>query len=155
MSALWAGVLTGQADQAYPAFFPEAAYLQLKSLPSDATDFTNRLLAEFDGDVAAAHELLGPAPVSPTLVGVEVPGQFAHWVPPGVCDNLVGYFEVANSRVVYMVDGQERSFGIASMISWRGQWYVVHLGAILRSGSGGEVDDPEIGPGSPAYSGTC
>jgi len=32
--------------------------------------------------------------------------------------------------VRYRVDGQERTFPVTSMISWRGQWYVVHLGTI-------------------------
>ena len=74
--------------------------------------------------------------------------QYAHWVPPGVCDNGVGYYEVANSRVVYTEAGVTRSFGIASLISWRGEWYVVHLGAILRDGTGGTVLDPATGAGS-------
>ena len=77
------------------------------------------------------------------------------WVPPGSCDNTVGYYEVPNSRIVYEENGQTESFGIASMISWRGVWYVVHLGAVVRSSESGVVDDPEAGPGSPAYSGTC
>jgi hypothetical protein len=62
---------------------------------------------------------------------------------------------VPNSRVVYSVGGDVRSFGIASMISWRGEWYVVHLGAILRPGSGGTVASPEDGAGAPTYSSTC
>jgi hypothetical protein len=78
---------------------------------------------------------------------VQVPSRFGHWVPAGVCDNRVGYFEVANSRVVYQADGQTRSFGIASMISWRGTWNVIHLGAILRSSDQGIVADPEVGAG--------
>jgi hypothetical protein len=41
------------------------------------------------------------------------------------------------------------------MISWRGEWYVVHLGAVLRSSNQGVVDDPEIGPGTSAPSTTC
>ena len=81
--------------------------------------------------------------------------EYAHWVEPGECDNSVGYFEVANSRMVYSLDGVVHSFGIASLISWRGEWYVVHLGAVVRSGSGGEVLDPEPGAGSSAPSSTC
>ena len=41
------------------------------------------------------------------------------------------------------------------MISLRGVWYVVHLGAILRSSDVGVVDEPSPGRGSAAYSGTC
>ena len=67
----------------------------------------------------------------------------------------MGYYEVPNARVVYSENGASRSFGIASMISWRGEWYVVHLGAVLRSSEAGAVDEPAVGPGSSAYSSTC
>jgi hypothetical protein len=76
-------------------------------------------------------------------------------VPPGVCYNDVGYYEVPNARVVYLEGGQVRSFGIASMISWRGRWYVVHLGAVLRNADVGVVDEPASGRGTSAYSSTC
>jgi hypothetical protein len=72
-----------------------------------------------------------------------------------VCDNSLGYYEMPNARVVYREDGQIRSFGIASMISWRGVWYVVHFGAILRATDTGMVDDAALGHGVSAYSGTC
>jgi hypothetical protein len=155
MADLWQGVVTGSEAPALPAFFPEAAYLQLKAIFDAKSDYVDRLLSDYAADLAAAHQLLGSSPASARLVAVDVPATFGHWVPPGVCDNRVGYYEVPNSRVVYQVSGQTRSFGIASMISWRGTWYVVHLGAILRSSSQGVVDDPEIGPGAPAYSSTC
>jgi len=146
--------VTGSLNAARPAFFPESAYLQVKSIADPAADYQDRLLAEFSADLAAAHALLG-GDTAATLVSVDVPSQFAHWVPPGVCDNGVGYFEVPNSRVVYQLDGQIRSFGIASMISWRGVWYVVHLGAVVRSTDQGLVDDPEVGPGAPVDLVTC
>jgi hypothetical protein len=76
-------------------------------------------------------------------------------VAPGTCYNRIGYYEVPNSRVLYRQGGVVRSFGIASMISWRGVWYVVHLGAVVRSGVSGTVDDPATGPGVSAPSSTC
>ncbi len=155
MSALWQGVVSGSEQAALGAFFPRSAYLQVKTVADPGSDYDERLVSDYGADVAAAHALLGPDADAATLTGVSVPAQYGHWIPPGVCDNAVGYFEVADSRVVYQLDGQTRSFGIASMISWRGQWYVVHLGAILRSSNGGEVDDPEVGPGSSADSTTC
>jgi hypothetical protein len=155
MAALWNGVVSGDAATAMPAFFPEGAYVQLKDIAGVSSDYTNRLAAEYGLDVVAAHQLLGADPSAAQFVGVDADASYAHWVPAGVCDNGVGYYEMPNARVVYTVGGQTSSFGIASMISWRGEWYVIHLGAILRSGSGGEVDDPQSGPGSPAYSGTC
>jgi hypothetical protein len=155
MATLWQGVVSGSPTEARPAFFPESAYLQLKTIADPESDYTDRLLADFAADLGAAHELLGQDAGTASLVAVTVPEQYGHWIPPGVCDNSVGYYEVANARVVYQEDGQVRSFGIASLISWRGEWYVVHLGAILRSNSQGIVEDPESGPGSSSDSTTC
>ncbi|MHB1583129.1 MAG: hypothetical protein ACYCU7_10895 [Acidimicrobiales bacterium] len=155
MADLWRGVVTGQVGPAMPAFFPEAAYVQLKTIGNPQGDWQSRLVGEFALDLAAAHQLLGPDPGSATLVAVNVPSSYGHWVPPGVCDNSIGYFEVPNARVVYRIGGTVASFGIASMISWRGEWYVVHLGAVLRNSNTGVVDDPASGPGTSAYSSTC
>ncbi|HEX3461793.1 MAG TPA: hypothetical protein VHT49_12880 [Acidimicrobiales bacterium] len=155
MAALWNAVVTNSLPTGMPAFFPEPAYVQLKTVASASSDFTNRLESDYGLDIAAAHALLGPDPGAAQFVGVNADSSYGHWINSGVCDNDVGYFELPNTRVIYTVNGQTHSFGIASMISWRGEWYVVHLGAILRSGSGGEVDDPESGPGSPTYSSTC
>ncbi len=155
MNALWAGVADGATQPALPAFFPQSAYRALKTVGDPSADYTDRLLAEFGEDLVAAHDVLGADPATATLVGVNADAGFAHWVPAGVCSNTVGYYELPNARIVYSVGGQVRSFGIASMISWRGEWYVVHLGAVLRSGAGGEVDSPEDGTGTSGYSSTC
>jgi hypothetical protein len=155
MSALWAGVVTDSSRRALPAFFPEAAYVQLKAIASASSDWTDRLFYDYGLDIASAHALLGPDPAAARLIGVEVPESFGHWIDPGVCFNRIGYYEMPNARVVYREDGQVRSFGIASMISWRGVWYVVHLGAILRASDSGTVDDASVGAGTSLYSGTC
>jgi hypothetical protein len=155
MASLWQGVVTGSLAPAMPSFFPKAAYLQIKAIPDAAGDWTDRLVHDYGLDIAAAHALLGPHAAQARLVSVNVPAGYGHWVAPGACYNTVGYYEVPNSRVVYSESGQVHSFGIASMISWRGVWYVVHLGAVLREGERGVVDEPASGPGSAAYSGTC
>ncbi len=155
MAALWLGVQTGRTAPALPAFFPKTAYVQLKAVGDPGSDWRYRLVGDYGVDISAAHALLGPDPAQAKLIDVIVAGNYAHWVPPGVCYNTVGYYEVPNSRVVYRAGGAVRSFGIASMISWRGIWYVVHLGAILRSSAAGVVDDPESGPGTPVPSSTC
>jgi len=155
MSDLFGAVAHGTPATALDAFFPESAYVQLKTVGGPASDWQYRLLAEYDLDIEAATSSLGPDAASATLVSVQVPMEYAHWVDPGECDNSLGYFEVANSRMVYSLDGVVRSFGIASLISWRGEWYVVHLGAILRDGSGGIVLDPAVGTGESAPSTTC
>ena len=155
MAALWKGIRTNSVRAALPAFFPERAYAQVKQIADPQGDWVGRLVGDYALDIGAAHALLGPNPVGAELLAVQVPQTYAHWVPPGACDNGVGYYEVPNARVVYRQDGAIHSFGIASMISWRGVWYVVHLGAILRSTAGGFVDDPSSGTGVSAPSSTC
>lgn len=155
MTDLWAAVVTGRPKLALRSFFPLVAYEQVKAIADPAADWHNRLLAEFNLDVAAAHELLGRHVRHATLLRVIVPGAESSWVDPGVCYNGVGYWHVAGARLVYRVGGQERSIGIASLISWRGRWYVVHFGAVIRTTSGGVVDLPALGTGTPGPPGGC
>jgi hypothetical protein len=155
MASLWAGVVQDAHTVALPAFFPLGAYVQLKAIGGASSDWSNRLVHDFSLDIAAAHALLGPRAASARLLAVDVTSSYGHWIAPGVCDNRLGYYEMPNARVVYRENGQIRSFGIASMISWRGVWYVVHFGAILRASDIGVVDDAAPGHGSSAYSGTC
>ncbi len=155
MSALWQAIVTDRPRLGRPAFFPKGAYLQLKAIVGADSDYEHRLLYDYALDIRAAHALLGRGARSASLLNVRVPSSYAHWVPPGVCYNRVGYYEVPNSRIVYSEHRKTRSFGIASLISSRGVWYVVHLGAILRSGAEGVVDQPAAGPGVSEPSSTC
>ena len=155
MANLWAGIVRGSLDPALPAFFPEAAYLQLKAIAGAGADWSGRLVHDYSLDIAAAHALLGSGSADARLLTESVDANYGHWIAPGVCSNRLGYYEMPNARLVYHEDGQIRSFGIASLISWRGVWYVVHLGAILRSADTGAVDAPASGPGVQAYSATC
>ena len=155
MAALWQGIVAKADGPALPAFFPKGAYEQLKAIYGAGSDWTDRLVHDYRLDIEAAHGLLGGGASRARLLGVDVRASYAHWVPPGVCYNSIGYYEMPNARMVYSIGGRVSSFGIASMISWRGVWYVVHLGAILRAGDEGTVDEPSSGRGSQAYSGTC
>jgi hypothetical protein len=149
---LWLAVTTDNPSLALPAFFPEGAYTQVKAIANPQSDWQDRLWYDFTLDVAAAHALVGRGA---TFLRVIVPDSDAAWVYPGACYNSIGYWHVPGSRVMYEQGGETRSFGIASLISWRGEWYVVHFGAVLRDGDYGEVDDPETGPGTPGPPGGC
>jgi hypothetical protein len=151
MTDLWLAVTTGNARFGLPAFFPEAAYRQLKQIPYPDADWQDRLRYDYALDIGAAHDLLARGA---RLVQVIVPVSEAVWVYPGACYNTIGYWHVSGARVVYREHGQERSFGIASLISWRGVWYVVHLGAVVRPAVG-MVDNPADGPGIPGPQGGC
>jgi hypothetical protein len=152
MTDLWLAVTTGNSRLGLPAFFPLGAYQQLKALYDPAADWHERLWYDFTLDVGAAHGMAGSGA---RLVRVIVPVDDEVWVYPGECDNTLGYWHVPGARVVYEQHGQERSFGIASLISWRGVWYVVHFGAVLRDVVTGIVDQPEVGPGIPGPPGGC
>ena len=152
MTDLWRAVTAGNPRLARPAFFPEAAYRQLKAIPYPDSDWQYRLWYDFALDVGAAHDLVARGD---RLVRVIVPESEAAWVYPGACYNTIGYWHVGGARVVYTEHGQQRSFGIASLISWRGVWYVVHFGEVLRPVVTGVVDQPAVGPGIPGPPGGC
>ena len=63
MAALWDGVRKNSLAAALPAFFPEAAYTQLKRIGDPSGDYTGRLLVDYqldlDGSPRAARRRLG------------------------------------------------------------------------------------------------
>ena len=59
MADLWLAVTTGNPRFGLPAFFPVAAYKQVKAIPYPAADWQDRLWYDFTLDVGAAHRLLG------------------------------------------------------------------------------------------------
>ena len=152
MADLWLAVTTGNPRFGRPAFFPEAAYRQVKAIPYPDSDWQYRLWYDFTLDVSAAHRLTGR---DARLVKIVVPASYEAWVSPGACYNSIGYWHAPGARVIYREHGKERSFGIASLISWRGVWYVVHLGAVSRTVVTGIVDQPAAGPGVPGPPGGC
>jgi hypothetical protein len=155
LTDLWAAAVTGRPALGMPAFFPLSAYRQVKAIADPTSDWHHRLVADFRLDVRAAHALLGRRARHARLVALIVPSAQASWINPGVCANGVGYWHVAGARVLYRIRGQLRSIGIASLISWRGRWYVVHFGAVLRSANVGVVDQPARGAGIPGPAGGC
>jgi hypothetical protein len=137
--ALWQGIVDDRPEEAYAFFFPKTAYVQLKALANAAADYDHRLLGYYDLDVHAAHRLLGPDPASAQLVGVDVPAAAAEWMWPGSEENRLSYYRVYGSRLTYTLAGRRHSFGIFSLLSWRGQWYAVHFGPWPRGDRYGNV----------------
>ncbi len=127
---LWDAIVADDPSRAYGAFFPEAAYVQIKDVADPAADWQNRLIGAFDADVHALHAQLGADATKATLVGLVIPPGQADWIEPGVEANSGSYWRIYGSSLRYRVDGQERDLAVTSLISWRGEWYVVHLGPI-------------------------
>jgi hypothetical protein len=136
---LWQAIVTGNPTTALPFFFPETAYLQVKAIPNPSADYRNRLIGWYRLDIGAVHALLGADAPSAKFVRVTVPTSHAVWIVPGVEHNKGSYYRVYGARLYYEVGGRTRSIGIFSLISWRGEWYVVHLGPSTRSANRGIV----------------
>lgn len=134
IDALWAAVVADDPSLATSAFFPLAAYQQVKAINNPASDWNHRLMAAFAEDIHALHKRLGAHRASAKLTTYDLPDARARWVEPNEEYNKIGYFRVFGTAVHYHFEGDdpphEYSFTIASMISWRGQWYIVHLNSV-------------------------
>jgi hypothetical protein len=128
MALLGQAIATGNADAALPAFFPSVAYAQVKDIPQPERDWDQRLVSAFRRDIAEYRAKLGQGAGESTLVSVDVPEQSAKLMKPGSEGNRVGYYRVLRSTLHFRLpNGQEKTLELTSMISWRGEWYVVHL----------------------------
>ena len=129
MAALGRAIIADDPDLAIGSFFPVEAYKQVKKNTDPAGDWKNRLIAELKVDIHDAHSQLGPSASRATYLGVDVPDA-AVWVKPGEEYNLIGYWRVYGTKLRFDVGGTTKVIPVSSLISWRGQWYLVHLGAI-------------------------
>ena len=157
LAPLWKSIQNDDATTGATIFFPESAYLQMKTgaISAPASDYQNRLVALFTMDLGTYQQALGTPPASAVLTGVKVDPSVAHWVVPGTCANHIGYWHLPNIRLVYSNHGTTSSFGVFSLISWRGEWFVVHLGPVPRNSGAGLLDLPAAGPGTPGPGGGC
>jgi hypothetical protein len=144
VAALGEAIVRDDPERAMAFFFPLGAYEQVKDIGSPAIDWKRRLVAAYVRDIHALHARLaeaqalrdGPPEDSGTgarLLGLDVPDARARWVEPGEEYNKIGYFRVFGSRLRFEVGGPKQTlqtFDVKSLISWRGEWYVVHLSAI-------------------------
>lgn len=128
LESLVAALSSNQPELARPAFFPQLAYTQVKAIKDPARDWDRRLFAAFSRNIADYHARLGKPTQPLTLVRLELPEAKVKWIKPGVEGNRLGYYRVTRSKlVVAKADGQEVALELTSLISWRGEWYVVHL----------------------------
>jgi hypothetical protein len=121
-------IVSGDVEKARSSFFPLVAYAQVKDVAKPERDYRYRLMAHFERDVREYRKALGRDAEHAELIGVDVPEARVEWMKPGKEGNRLGYFRVLRSRLRFRLsDGKERSFELTSLISWRGEWYVVHL----------------------------
>jgi hypothetical protein len=130
VQGLWQAVVQDSPDLAMPFFFPKAAYLQVKAISDPSTDYEQRLIANYRQDIHALHAQLSADAASARFVGIDVPDGQAVMVQPGEESNKLSYWRVYGTTLRYSANGGSGSFRVTSLISWRGEWYVVHLGEI-------------------------
>jgi hypothetical protein len=121
-------ILSGDVEKARSSFFPLLAYAQVKDVQKPERDYRYRLLAHFERDVSEYHKLLGRDAERAEFLGVSVPEERVEWMKPGKEGNRLGYFRVLRSRLRFRLpSGKEQTLELTSLISWRGEWYIVHL----------------------------
>lgn len=127
VQALWEAIVRDEPDRAMPFFFPKTAYAQVKAIVSPDRDWRYRLVAAYKRDIHDAHVELGRHATEARFVAFDVSDGRARWVDPGEEGNKLGYFRVYGTKLRYEIDGKPRVLDVTSLISWRGEWYVVHL----------------------------
>jgi hypothetical protein len=130
MDDLVQAIVTGNTSVALPAFFPLSAYIQVKDISNPTSDWNTRLVADYNQDIAGLHAGLKVQGESAEVTSITIPPGQAQWILPGVEYNKGSYWRVYNAVVNYSVDNVDQQFTVASLISWRGEWYVVHLSSI-------------------------
>jgi hypothetical protein len=127
VAALWEAIVKDDPELAMPSFFPVTAYEQVKAITNASSDWRRRLVTAFKRDVHALHKRVADRAGDVKLLRADVPMDRARWVEPNEESNKLGYYRVYGTRLVYELDGKEKTLEITSLISWRGEWYVVHL----------------------------
>lgn len=115
-------------ETALPAFFPVLAYAEVKAIAEPERDWQHRLVGAFSRNIHEYHKQLGADAGSVEFSGIEVPANNVKFMKPGSEGNRLAYHRVLRSRLLLKTpDAREVSLEVTSLISWRGEWYVVHL----------------------------
>ena len=93
-------------------------------------DWRYRLLAHYDQSILTLHSQVASQPGPLVFVGVTVPDT-AQWMLPYTELNKGSYWRVLNSSIEYTAGGTPHTIPILSMISWRGEWYLIHIFSFL------------------------
>ncbi|TAN25043.1 MAG: hypothetical protein EPN30_05505 [Actinomycetota bacterium] len=102
--------------------------MQVKAISDPVHDYDTRLMYAYHMDLLSDHEQLAKLGGTPKLIGLEVPQSRAEWILPGEEYNKGSYWRVYGSELTFSINGVSHHFPIYSLISWRGEWYIVHLG---------------------------
>ena len=121
------GLHTTMSRERCRSFSPLTAYAQVKAIANPAADWKARLVAHYARDIHALHAKLGPNAARARFIAADVPMDRARWVEPGEEYNRIGYFRAYGTTLRGEIDGAPVAIDVTSLISWRGEWFVVHL----------------------------
>jgi hypothetical protein len=125
MALLFQAIAADDPKLATRVFFPLVAYRQVKDIADPDRDWQRRLMRAFERSIHDYHRTIGNGA---TLLSVEVPEARARFMPPRSEGNKLSYWRVLRTQLrVRTAQGHERTLDVTSLISWRGEWYVVHL----------------------------
>lgn len=128
MKLLVQAIAADDPSIAAPAFFPKVAYEAVKDIKNPGADWKSRLMKAFSRDIHAYHEKLGEDAKAATYRGLAVDEKRIKWMDKGKEGNKIGYFRVTRNKLKIGLEGtKERELELTSLISWRGEWFVVHL----------------------------
>lgn len=128
MARLLAAIASDSNDSADIAFFPVSAYEQVKAIANPARDHRLRLLAAYHRNIHEYHQKVRHYPKPLTFVGVKAGSQPSRWMKPNTEGNRIGYHRLLRSQLKFSDGaGAVHALTLTSLISWRGEWYVVHL----------------------------
>ncbi len=124
---LWQAIVDDTPEVAASFFFPKEAYVHVKAAKNPEGDWRWRLWKHFERDIHVLHKSQGQALAKATFKGLRIPPKRPHWAAPGNEYNRLGYWRAYGSQLTYELRGRERHVPISSLISWKSQWYVVHM----------------------------
>ncbi len=128
VQAFWRAIVDDDPTEAMPFFFPLSAYIQVKGISDPVHDYDTRLIPAYENDIHRLHSELGPDPSATQFSSFTVPESQAEWILPGEEYNKGSYWRVFGASLTWQRGATTRSFSLYSLISWRGEWYVVHVG---------------------------
>jgi hypothetical protein len=128
LANLFDAIKTGNDAEAIRSFLPVNAYVAIKQGGGNASDWQYRLIDhDFLPQLARIRASLGHGLAQAIYMGYSVPQATAHICPVGREENKAPYWQVYYTRLLFKMNGVFTSITINTMISWRGQWYPVHM----------------------------
>ncbi len=122
--ALFEAIVANDAPKGDPFWFPKEPFIPLKDI-KDPGKYWEQLHRTYAADVRSQHKK------RKSWDGAEFKGftigSKPKWVPPGDEANKIGYYRSFHGKLRYVIDGDEKTIDVHTVITWQGRWYITHL----------------------------